>query len=487
MTSQDYRVSTIVILCKDCGNDVGAYPGRHKCPPPPAMPAMPSIPSRYMQSNTPPPSSSRTNGRRPTDPGHDSYGSGSGSGSRTPTASSFQDRMRERDREKQQREREEREAAARAVREETSTPTPSTTASTAATAGTTFWSKLMAAKDVINATITGEERWPDSDDSDYEGETHVGRVLREYNDKKDAEELAAKIAELDATPIGSVPKGAGYERQQYSSHRGGSSSGPSSVISTTSSNDREDLYGRSLRNRGDPPAGSERSWSPAPSHLNPGPPTGNRHRTSSDASRDDALSRLEGKKEEEKLAAHVNNLGSTSPRSRGASPNRAPRQQDGPPAQHQYGNQLSPSSAGGSGAAAYQNYSSSAPTRRYDSPSPTPGASSGRYGGQQQQQQPSYGNNSYGGNNNYRQQPPSRGDPYGGSPARGSPDPSMGYGRPEYERRPTYPPTGGPPPSGPPSSGPPSSGSNLGAYGQRQQQRNQYQQHTSHGARGNYF
>lgn len=116
MTSQDYRVSTIVILCKDCGNDVGAYPGRHKCPPPPAMPAMPSIPSRYMQSNTPPPSSSRTNGRRPTDLGHDSYG-GSGSGSRTPTGSSFQDRMRERDREKQQREREEREAAARAVRE----------------------------------------------------------------------------------------------------------------------------------------------------------------------------------------------------------------------------------------------------------------------------------------------------------------------------------------------------------------------------------
>jgi hypothetical protein len=27
----DYRVSTIIVLCKDCGNDVGLYPARHKC------------------------------------------------------------------------------------------------------------------------------------------------------------------------------------------------------------------------------------------------------------------------------------------------------------------------------------------------------------------------------------------------------------------------------------------------------------------------
>src|SRR5690349_19909491 len=27
----DYRVSRIVVLCKDCGQDVGLYPARHKC------------------------------------------------------------------------------------------------------------------------------------------------------------------------------------------------------------------------------------------------------------------------------------------------------------------------------------------------------------------------------------------------------------------------------------------------------------------------
>ncbi|KAI8377878.1 uncharacterized protein BYT42DRAFT_572019 [Radiomyces spectabilis] len=27
----DYRVSAIVVLCKDCGNDVGLYPARHVC------------------------------------------------------------------------------------------------------------------------------------------------------------------------------------------------------------------------------------------------------------------------------------------------------------------------------------------------------------------------------------------------------------------------------------------------------------------------
>lgn len=27
----DYRVSTIIVLCKDCNQDVGLYPARHQC------------------------------------------------------------------------------------------------------------------------------------------------------------------------------------------------------------------------------------------------------------------------------------------------------------------------------------------------------------------------------------------------------------------------------------------------------------------------
>jgi hypothetical protein len=49
----DYRVSTLVVLCKDCGHDVGLYPARHKCQPI-ERPAMPALPAQYTKSNTPP-------------------------------------------------------------------------------------------------------------------------------------------------------------------------------------------------------------------------------------------------------------------------------------------------------------------------------------------------------------------------------------------------------------------------------------------------
>lgn len=48
----DYRVSTLVVLCKDCGNDVGLYPARHKCTPI-DRPAMPTLPAQYKKSNPP--------------------------------------------------------------------------------------------------------------------------------------------------------------------------------------------------------------------------------------------------------------------------------------------------------------------------------------------------------------------------------------------------------------------------------------------------
>lgn len=40
----DYRISRVVVCCKDCGQDVGLYPARHKCqevirPPLPPLPA----------------------------------------------------------------------------------------------------------------------------------------------------------------------------------------------------------------------------------------------------------------------------------------------------------------------------------------------------------------------------------------------------------------------------------------------------------------
>ncbi|KFH67525.1 hypothetical protein MVEG_06257 [Podila verticillata NRRL 6337] len=499
MSSQDYRVSQIVVLCKDCGNDVGMYPGRHKCSPAdrPPMPAMPSIPLQYQQHSQPQSyssssSSSRANGRRPPDlnpqlaNSSSSYSSSYGSsrtptnasfqdranGGRTPTASSFQDRMKERDREKQQREREEREAARRGEDPRLdATPALTTPTPTPAGSGTTLWNRLLAAKEVINATITGEEKWPDSDDSDFEGESHVGRVLRERLDKKEEAEMAAKIAELEMTPYnassGSQSKASG--RNQYLRDATRKESAPSIASSTSSGGD--DPYSRSLRARADTGAQEpDRSWSPS-SNNNSLNVTGNRYRTTSDASRDDALSRLEGKSDGDRLNTQISHLGSTSPRVRANSPNVGFRPD--PAAQQQYNQQLSPSSANNNNYTSSSSQRSVSPSnRRYDSPSPSPSGSSSRYAPTPQQHSPS---------------PSHRQPPYSSSPVpsssslrsdaynRGQPS----SGRPEYDRRPTFPPATNPPPS---------NNNNLGAYGQRQQyQKYQQQQYGSNSNQGNYF
>ncbi|CAG8487206.1 2985_t:CDS:2 [Racocetra fulgida] len=48
---QNYRVSRIVVLCKDCGHDVGLYPARHKCELPQSdsfSNPVPSIPKQHL-------------------------------------------------------------------------------------------------------------------------------------------------------------------------------------------------------------------------------------------------------------------------------------------------------------------------------------------------------------------------------------------------------------------------------------------------------
>ncbi|KAG9071450.1 hypothetical protein KI688_005662 [Linnemannia hyalina] len=294
------------------------------------------------------------------------------------SGSSFQDRLRERDRERQgrEREREEREAAARAIHEDPKHNTVASTNSMTATAtaaaakeaaaaaaataqstGTALWNRMRAAKDAINVAITGEERWPDSDDSDHEGESHVSRVLREYSDKK-------KIDELDRMPIASPlssssSTGSNYRnrtlrdaiRQEHGANNSSSPS-PTSLASSASSSD---YLVRSRRARGEtghlpsrsdsassaplrpirtreigqkpagtlsPPASPASATLPTPTSPNTPssasletPRIGNRFRTSSDASLSAALGRLEGKRNQDALVAQVSHLGSTRARS----------------------------------------------------------------------------------------------------------------------------------------------------------------------------
>ncbi|KAF9919241.1 hypothetical protein BX616_010493 [Lobosporangium transversale] len=278
------------------------------------------------------------------------------------TGSSFQDRLRERDRERQQKEREEREMAVKALREDTNQSAFNTTsdlfaATTPAvqSTGTTLLNKLRATKDVINDAIAGEERWPDSDDSEYGGESHVRRVLREYADKKETTQAAAKIAELEAIPI--IPTKSGSRSQNtrrmvrkeniinnvrainttniinYSISPQASPSATSGLPTPPSPLDMNS-YSQHQRARGgnnvssrpeDSTKGRENSDrslindhqnNPINSNTTLHPPVRiNRFRTSSDASLSEALGRLEGKRNQDALIAQVSHLGSTRARS----------------------------------------------------------------------------------------------------------------------------------------------------------------------------
>ncbi|KAG0247666.1 hypothetical protein BG011_001113 [Mortierella polycephala] len=174
----------------------------------------------------------------------------------------------------------------------------------------------------------------DSDGSDYEGETHVSRVLREYADKKVVANMAAKIAELEMTPtsptlptatLSKAPSN-GTRRNRYL-RDAGQRENESPQKDLTSNND---YYGQSLLSRGEsgrrPPRSEESSVAAAGHGIIKnrsnssvsragGNRLGNRFRTSSDASLSEALGRLEGKRNQDALVAQVSHLGSTRARS----------------------------------------------------------------------------------------------------------------------------------------------------------------------------
>ncbi|KAG0347091.1 hypothetical protein BG004_000094, partial [Podila humilis] len=225
--------------------------------------------------------------------------------------------------------------------------------------GATIWNKLRAAKDIINTTITGEERWPDSDESDHEGcESHVTRVLREYQEKKEADEIARKISELEMSPYNSNSNQTLHKSPSQASFSSTSSSGRNPYLRDGGRKDYQgsptsptaaggqDFYGRPFRARGDSNANSNNDHQPSrsedissrrmrsrgesdASNGSSGHSGFNRYRTASDASRDEALSRLEGKRTADVLNAQISHLGST--RVRAHSPHGGRRQAPEPP------------------------------------------------------------------------------------------------------------------------------------------------------------
>ncbi|KAG0238782.1 hypothetical protein BGW42_002648 [Actinomortierella wolfii] len=206
-------------------------------------------------------------------------------------------------------------------------PQQATSSATTTGYGTSLWNKMLAAKEALNATISGEERWPDSDDSDYEGESHVARVLREYAEKKEEAAVAEQIAQMELSQqqydgSGSIGSASGAKNQSL---RDALRKDHSSFASSNASGD--DYYSRSLRSRGMDDRDSNQSGSSG-GGSGVGINLMNRFRAASDASRSDALNKLEGRGQGDAFQAQVSHLGSTSPRGqrgggRGLSPTSA--------------------------------------------------------------------------------------------------------------------------------------------------------------------
>lgn len=201
----DYRVSTLVVLCKDCSQDVGLYPARHKCLPV-DRPAMPSLPTKYQKSSQQHPSSLELNSRTMSSASTSSNTSSSPSPSFSsvdqpsskwssrlgkssvttpddqregeesiyfnnfasnlpedqPSGKKLWGKIKQNDKWKQ-------------LSEKNDKPKQSGK----------LWGKLMQATQTMADKIPSrDDRGAESDEDDWEGETHVSRILREYYEKK---------------------------------------------------------------------------------------------------------------------------------------------------------------------------------------------------------------------------------------------------------------------------------------------------------------
>ncbi|KAF0553848.1 hypothetical protein F8M41_019908 [Gigaspora margarita] len=141
----DYRVSRLVVLCKDCGHDVGLYPARHKCKISDAnAPPLPSMPKQYLSSNKPNSSNDDNN----------------------PQSSSLWSKLKNVNNWKEMAEDD-------SVKPDVSQSTTSAK----------LWDKLLSAASSAYGTIDDNSD-NESEKDDWEGETHISRILREYHQQK---------------------------------------------------------------------------------------------------------------------------------------------------------------------------------------------------------------------------------------------------------------------------------------------------------------
>ncbi|KAI9256546.1 hypothetical protein BDA99DRAFT_561987 [Phascolomyces articulosus] len=231
----DYRVSKVVVCCKDCGQDVGLYPARHKCqevvrPPLPPLPTKFTAedPSNLRVPRKPVPSydNNENNRSRPTSAASSNSSSTlnqlatSDTSSATSTGSKWSRFVRS--------------PSNNNIKNNTTTNSnnggdndddsfyynnfaahlpdqSSDSGSSPSQSGKKLWGKVrqnekwkqlnekydkpkqsaklwgklvQATQNMADKIPSRDDRGPESDESDWEGETHVSRVLREHYEKK---------------------------------------------------------------------------------------------------------------------------------------------------------------------------------------------------------------------------------------------------------------------------------------------------------------
>ncbi|CAO3615977.1 unnamed protein product [Cunninghamella blakesleeana] len=205
----DYRVSTVAVLCQDCGEDV-LYPTRHKCQPNNNRPPVPAIPTRYTDS-----SNSFQVSRKPVSSPDSSYsvpssGTSSFSNNSSPSISDNSGsptggkwaQFGNRNKSPEQQNNDSSYFDKFAEHLPNQEPQPQgrklwgkvrqnekwkqlTEKNDGNQKTGKLWGKLMQATQNISERIPSrDDKGAESDESDWEGETHVSRILREYHEKK---------------------------------------------------------------------------------------------------------------------------------------------------------------------------------------------------------------------------------------------------------------------------------------------------------------
>ncbi|KAI7904708.1 uncharacterized protein BX663DRAFT_559688 [Cokeromyces recurvatus] len=219
----DYRISTIAVLCKDCNQDVGLYPARHKCNDTTKRLQLPTLCSSTLKSSNSH-WSQQQHEEEDDDNLPDLIASTPGSITRQPSDSSMESgkwnafmnyRSNNSDVKsmdfKQNHDKEEESIyfdnyATHLLKSSNSLNESNNTATTnngkqlwGRVKENEKWKELITEKKNINkpnnklwgkiirATVLKEEDAddnPESDNDDWEGETHVSRILREYYENK---------------------------------------------------------------------------------------------------------------------------------------------------------------------------------------------------------------------------------------------------------------------------------------------------------------